>query len=157
MSVFIPQPLTFVVPFVMVSPVFEEETDLASVTEAGGQVERCVPLTVSGECLDGVEDEELGGHHAARHDALMYRAPGLLSLRPAPPLRVGPQGESLQHDGEVVGPGSSVEQHVGAQLTERVVRRGPDALILLPLPVSALLVTVQLHTGHVVFPQAPSE
>ena len=32
--------LTFVVPLVMVRPVFEEETHLASVAETGGQVER---------------------------------------------------------------------------------------------------------------------
>ena len=39
--------LTFVVPLVMVRPVFEEEADLASVAQTGGQVEGSVALSVS--------------------------------------------------------------------------------------------------------------
>jgi len=54
----------------MVGPMLEEQAGLAGVAVAGGQVQGRVPLSVRRSRLGAVQDQELGGHHAAREHGL---------------------------------------------------------------------------------------
>ena len=54
----------------VVGPVLEQQAGLAGVAVQGGQVQGRVTLPVRGPRLGAVQDEELGGHDAARQDRL---------------------------------------------------------------------------------------
>ena len=85
-----------------------------------------------------VQYEELGGHHTARQNTLVHGCSPPFTCIPALPvatlclpLRRGPE-----------------KQHIWF-----ILWGSPDKL-LRPLPITALLVTVQPHTGHVVIAPA---
>ena len=57
---------------------------------------------------------------------------------------VGPEGDGLRHQGQVVCPGRPAQQVVGVELDVAV---GGGELVALQGPVQRLLVAVQVHVG----------